>query len=69
MSNYTLTFYVNDVDGCVSCLPDEKPIGKNWLNGDEDYVLNEIAHCGIERMYFKVSPEVFDAVLESHNIN
>ena len=72
MSNYTLTFYVNREEGCVSCHPDEKPLCENWIvSSKERFTLREIekASAGIDSVYFKVTPEVYDAVLESHNIN
>jgi len=69
MSNYSLTFYANSIEGCVKCYPDELPAGGNWINSsDEEFVLNELARCGNETLYFKVTPEVYEAVLETYNI-
>lgn len=66
---YTKTFYANDIDGCVKCYPDDLPQGSNWIvSSNEDFVLNELAHVGSDSLYFKVTQEVYDAVLETYNI-
>jgi hypothetical protein len=63
---YTKTFYANDIDGCVKCYPEH---GSNWIvSSDADFVLNELAHVGSDSLHFKVTQEVYDAVLDTYNI-
>jgi hypothetical protein len=70
MSNYSLTFYANSIEGCVKCYPDELPAGGNWINSsDPEDVLFILEDCGNETLYFKVTQEVYDAVLETYNID
>ena len=69
MSNYTLTFYANSIEGCVKCYPDELPDGADWIvSSNADDVLAWLAECGTESEYYKVTPEVYEAVLETYNI-
>jgi hypothetical protein len=66
---YTKTFYANDIDGCVKCYDDELPQGGNWINSsDPEDVLLILEDCGNETLFFKVTQEVYDAVLETYNI-
>jgi hypothetical protein len=66
---YTKTFYANDIDGCVKCYPDDLPQGGNWINSsDPEDVLLILEDCGNETLFFKVTQEVYDAVLETYNI-
>lgn len=66
---YTLTFYANSIEGCVKCYSDELPIGGNWIvSSDESDVLTWIDTVGNETLYFKVTAEVYEAVLEVYNI-
>jgi hypothetical protein len=69
MNNYSLTFYANAIDGCVKCFPDELPAGGNWINSsDPEDVLFILEDCGNETLFFKVTPDVYEAVLETYNI-
>ena len=64
-----LTFYANDIDGCVSCIPDDKPLNAQWFaSSDTASVLDELAHIGRDTVYFRVSPDVYEDVLEIYNI-
>ena len=63
------TFYANDIEGCVKCYREDVPCNTAWIvSSDEEYVLNELAHLGSDRVYFKVSAEVYEAVIETYNI-
>jgi hypothetical protein len=66
---YTKTFYANNIEGCVNCYDDELPQGGSWIvSSDEDFVLTELAHVGSDSLHFKVTQEVYDAVLDTYNI-
>ena len=62
------TFYANDIEGCVKCYDDEAPINTDWITCGSDTVLKMLSHCTAETLYFKVSQEVYDDVLEIYNI-
>jgi hypothetical protein len=69
MNTYIKTFYANSIEGCVKCQPDELPQGGNWIvSSTPDDVLNWLAECATESEYYKVTQEVYDAVLEIYNI-
>jgi hypothetical protein len=68
MKNYK-TFYANSNEGCISCKGDDLPDGGNWIiSSTADDVLNWLEKCGTESEYYKVTQEVYDAVLETYNI-
>ena len=63
------TFYANDTEGCVKCYREDAPLNAEWIvSSDEEFVLNELAHVGSVSVYFKVTAEVYEAVLEVYNI-
>lgn len=63
------TFYANDTEGCVKCYREDAPFDTEWIvSSDEEFVLNELAHVGSDRVYFKVNAEVYEAVIETYNI-
>lgn len=63
------TFYANDIEGCVKCFRDDAPLNTDWvISSDESAVLNVLAQLGNDTVYFKVTADVYDAVLEIYNI-
>lgn len=62
------TFYANDIEGCVKCFREDAPLDVEWIGGGESDILKMLARIGSETVYFKVTAEVYEAVLEIYNI-